>query len=360
MFARDAVRVGGMQARILGASTRLCLNVLTGALSVFGAWGWMSQVNLDHFAPADLGNAILAVITLVLQQLANGLGAHAARLWSSGRHVVALLGLALTGIFASVPAVGAEHAWTAIVSAQRAAANAPIIAEIAALERELGGDRAALRAIPANVPGSRITLLQAPLREAIAQSEERLTRVRAERASIDRAGGDGIAANIFKVLGFAEPCAYWFLAASAAVPHDAPQDNVPTPTRVPLAGRAASRRKRRFVPLLTGAQQLLAALAMFAPGAVKPPAAAPQPSVTINRDPDPTARLGGDAPNQASQSKKSQQRNARGTPRWLGQAIALRQAGLSFRAIDRRLSVPKSSAARWLKKLGIERGAAPQ
>ena len=347
-----------METQTVGATGRICANVLTLAMSIFAAWGWCTEIHAWPIGRGDVGWLALAAITLAAQHIANACAAHAARAWHGGRRFTAALGMTLAFTFAGATAKGIEHAWSATVAEAGVEAAAPLVEEIARREHELDIDRAALRAIPANVPGSRIVILQAPLRDAIARAEAQLEQARRERATLGQEPREDAAASIFFVIGLSEPVLYWLLATTESIAWGN-ASQLPVPRPVPSSGSISgpSQRTRKRVPWATGAQPLLAALAMFAPGAAKPPIGAPAAPITVSGEPEPIADgEAGPGPRRTPRARSLDARAMRGTPVWLSEAVALRKTGRSFRAIARQVGVPKSTVARWLKK-AAEQGA---
>jgi hypothetical protein len=343
----------------VGASARPFANALTLALSIFAAWGWSTEVSWP-LTLASVGWLVLAAITLATQQLANAAAALAQRAIAAPDWVCGLGGVVLAIIFAGVTAVGVEHGWAATQDLVRAERTAPLLTEIAGLEAEIAANHVALRSIPADVPGSRIVLLQAPLNQALQEGQERLDLLRADLVEAQSPGDYGDAELIFWLLGFAEPALYWLLAAAETRP--VPSAGRPVPPAVPAPDRSpcpepvrpAYRRPRvprRVRAALSGA---LSALALHMPGAAAPQmlasAAAPETLDPAETRPDnkrPTERQ-----IRRDTSPVGRASHARGTPHWLGEAVALRAQGLSIRAIGRRIVQPKSTVGRWLKQTG--------
>lgn len=340
----------------VGARARLALNVMTVALSAFSAWGWGAQITEWPPSFAHAGYVVLAVLNLATQQLANAAAARGQRALRSGQFVSAAVGIVLAITFATVTARGVEHAWARTTELARLEAAAPLEREIVALEEELAASRRALRALPSDIPGSRLLILQAPIEAALQDAQSRLDAVRTERAhALAPRDEDREAQFVFFLVGFGEPAFYWLLAAgeqsaplaSRLGPMSQSSDVPPrVPSRrhgVPSARGAGTRVAR----LLRGA---LTALAAYMPGAATPPA-------LLRADVEQTDVMPVEPPNAHPATRarnfvpvrRPALRPGGGTPVWLDEARALRDAGLSYRAIGRRLGVPKSTIGRWLK-----------
>jgi len=354
----------GLLARMtrshVGANARLLANVFTIALSVFAAWGWTTEVATWPPRLTEAGWLTLATITLVLQHLANASAALAERALRQRQRLTALAGAVLVLVFAGAVATGAEHAWAATERLRRLELTAPIASEIAALDADIETNRAALRSIPSDIPGSRIEILQAPLRDAIAQAEHRLEHLRAAQTQAPNSADASQAQLIFWLLAFAEPVLYWMLAAAergvsqhntASHPGVPPQQD--GPSREP---RDLSQVQRRRPNLRAVTGSALAALALFAPGAATPPELRRVGAGSVERfgtrvPRDPTG------PGQEQRDRGKRTSLGRGMPAWWADAIALRATGLSYRLIARRLGVPKSTVGRWLKRAAEQGGS---
>jgi hypothetical protein len=347
--------VGAMQTEI-GSSARLCANALTFTLSVFGAWGWSTEVDTWPPTLASAGFGALMVLTLLTQQLGNAGAALAQRAFAQRRWLSGVTGIAIALVFSMVTAQGVEHAWSATVEKRREAREAPLQARIGVLEAELDADRRALRAIPPDLPGSRIVILQAPLREAILQADAHLAQLRAELDLAREPAPHEAASLIFGLLAFVEPAFYWMLAGAEgrrapSVPRPAQDGGVGVPQQ--RKARHPSRSGRAGVPHnWLDIRSALVALSVFTPGAVAPPQARP-PCFDAQEAP----RRGRDVESDAcvsdavsgSPPRIVPPRSLRGTPSWLEEALELRRTGLSVRAAGRRLNVPKSTVGRWTK-----------
>jgi len=339
------------QSRI-GAGARSFANILTLALSLFGAWGWTTGITSWPPTFGQIGWLVLTVITLLTQQLANASAALAQRAFSRGGWISGVVGLALMFLFAGVTAMGVEHAWAATLEMAHAEAAAPLLAEIAAIEADMVANREALRALPADIPGSRLVILQAPLNEALQHAELRIEQLRADLSEASAPREDH-AHLIFWSLGFAEPALYWLLAATEPSHH-----------AVPLAGDGAQSRSDKTVgssqslaavPRGLSLKRALTALAALVPGAVRPPVL-PRAAHVFTETPIAEAGEYRDAPLSGSRVRRCDALATRpprgtpqrGTPLWLRDAEALRAEGLSYRVMQRRLGVPKSTLQRWV------------
>jgi hypothetical protein len=208
-----------MNSKTIGGGARWALNALTGVLSVFGVWGWLSDIESWPPALADAGSLALAAVTATTQHLANAAAAHAFYALQAGRGFSCSVGLMLAVAFAAVTSQGIEHALANHDAFKREEVAAPIRADISNVEASIQSDRGALRRLPTDVPGSRLRILQAPMRAAIDDGEARLLVLRAQLAeTLAQGDTDHARRHLFALLGFCEPAAYWLLASSASRP----------------------------------------------------------------------------------------------------------------------------------------------
>jgi hypothetical protein len=350
-----------MNNKFIGAGARWVLNALTGILSLFGVWGWLSDIESWPPTLVDAGSLALAAVTATTQHLANAAAAHAFYALQAGRGFTCLVGLMLAVAFAAVTSQGIEHALANHDAFKREEVAAPIRDDISNLEASIQSDRGALRRLPADVPGSRLLILQAPLRAAIDDGEARLLVLRAQLAETLAQGDDDDGRRrLFALLGFCEPAAYWLLASSAS----RPMRPVPTSPRAASHVAPEASRRRRRVPEWAAAA--MATLASIAPGAAAPPRdlgvvpaaqTAPPPhqpsslreTVVSPRGTDRAGQAPNDGPRHASVVRRDLG-HVTPAPVWLEEAKALRIKGLSYRGIERALKVPRSTLWRWLNE----------
>ena len=154
---------------------RLLANPLTLALAAFGAIGWIAD---DELAlPARI---LLAIVTVLAQQLANLAAAGAAIAVGQGRYVVCAGAVTLAAVLSGGGGYSVAHAheiFDALAAeaalAEHAGDRARIERELTQLELDRTAAAAALRAIPANVPTRRIVALRRPLNDAIDRADAR-------------------------------------------------------------------------------------------------------------------------------------------------------------------------------------------
>lgn len=237
-----------MHQQTIGASARVFSNLLTIILSAFASWGWCTEVRTWPPQFGDFGVIAMAAITLTTQQLANAMAARAFFALQRGAWASAAAGIVLGLTFAGATAFGVDHAFITSQAMMRAEAAASIDAELSAAVADAREANARLMQLPANIPASRLVLLQAPLRAALeaAEAREADARVRYTAATAP-SESEAPFRRIFEVLSFCEIGLYWVLAASqpmAASSQSQSQSQVQGQSQ--QTSRAARRPKRKF------------------------------------------------------------------------------------------------------------------
>lgn len=267
-------------------------------------------------------------------------------LFARGAWVSGLVGVVLSLVFAWVSSIHVEHACASVVTLQRAAAVAQIETEIGDAEQQAREAQLALVSLPASIPGSRLLILQAPLRERIAAAEANRDELHAQlRAVVAERPADRTMAMIMALLAFAEPVLYWILAASQSQSRLPSQQNDGGPRGPrPASRRDGAEKRERGAPAASLLSAAVLALAPIMPGAARPQAQPPTPLAVDASPPAPGRPIG------AFRTRRGPCPAAlRASPPWLAQATMLRGTGLSYRKIARAVAAPKSTVARWLK-----------
>ncbi|MEQ1812083.1 MAG: hypothetical protein ABL889_19300 [Terricaulis sp.] len=346
-----------MATQHIGASARFFCNALTLVLSSFGCWGWCAEVQSWPPRFSDVGVIAMAAITLTTQQLANAMAARAFYALQRGAWMSAVGGVALALVFASATAFGVEHAFMTSQRLMRAEAAAEIAVEVTTATADARAANARLMDLPTNIPASRLVVLQAPLRAALETAEAKEADARARYvAATAPPENDALFQRIFELLSFCELGLYWVLAASHPTAPSQSQQSAPS-QETPHKSRRANRGVLRA--LLSGATLAWSAAA---PGAARPVMLPRAPTSIVGAAPPPHAPSAY-SPKSRSVPNTSPARVPRaaatgrdraigiGTtepPPWLDAARALRTRGLSYRAIEARIGVPKSTVFRWL------------
>lgn len=324
-------------------------NALSVVISAFGAWGWLVNTGWP-IGGEDVGLLAMAGVTFCAQQIANSAGAQAAVLLQRRLWLGAVLCFCLGLAFAAASAFSVGNAFDQVAAYRRGETLAPMVAAVAVEDQEISAAQAALQALPTDIPGSRLAILQAPLRARVEAARQRRGELEARaRAASMATGADTPPRLVFEVLALLEPWVFVagaFTGAKATSALSLSGDHSVEPKR--RHGSTAERpnaltRTRRRGPFSAMATGLLIAFAPHADVRAATPNVGPLAAADAAPPPKPKAR--GSRPKSTTPVPRVSQREE---PTWLTRAAALRATGQSYRAIARAINVPKSTVARWL------------
>lgn len=153
---------------------------LMGASTALNAWGWAQS------APAIVALVLIALVVAsevmgmcLVERVAALFGARAAAPLRFATGLVLFVGVLAFNAYSGHRALEAVEAQRREPYEMALSDNIAASARVRRLQQELGGARGALAAIPSDIPGSRIEILQRPHLDAIERLEPELARAEA-------------------------------------------------------------------------------------------------------------------------------------------------------------------------------------